>query len=241
MLMKSLAREPDDRFHTAREFGDALASYLFHHQMKVTSYDIANLVKAALERQKSVPPQPLMIDGMIQEELARFTSLDSSVSVPADPSKPFKPNPDGEGARPLVASDFVDPSNWFAGDSEVETAIETVRSSAPPGATMGWFESKSSRPAAEGAAVVPMGPSLIPAPRIQGEDGAPVMTFRPPGATPIAIVNPEEEEPAEQTKRKPKSAAAPAVKSGGSKVALIVVGVVALAGLGVAVGWFLTN
>ena len=85
MLMKSLARKPDDRFHTAREFGDALASYLFHHQMKVTSYDIANLVKAALERQKSVPPQPMMIDGMIQEELARFTSLDS-YGQPARPT-----------------------------------------------------------------------------------------------------------------------------------------------------------
>ncbi|MGB5367813.1 MAG: serine/threonine-protein kinase, partial [Polyangiales bacterium] len=240
MLLKSLAREPDDRFQTAREFGDSLASFLFHHQMKVTSYDIANLVKAALERQKSVPPQPMMIDGMIQEELARFTSLDSKAHMPADPSKPFRLSPDDEGARPLVASDFVDPSNWFAGDSEVETAIETVRSSAPPGATMGWFESKSSRPAAERPAGVPMGPSLIPAPRIKGKDGAPVMTFRPPGAAPIAIVDPKSEKPAEG-KTKQKSEAAPSGKPGGSKVPLIVVGVVALAALGVALGWFLTK
>jgi hypothetical protein len=231
---------PDDRFQTAREFGDALASYLFHHQMKVTSYDIANLVKAALERQKSVPPQPMMIDGMIQEELGRFTSLESGAHLPADPSKPFRLNPDGEGARPLVASDFVDPSNWFAGDSDVETAIENVRSSAPPGATMGWFESKSSRPAAERAAGVPMGPSVIPSRRKQGEDGAPVMTFRPPGASPISIVDPSSEKPPEDANQK-KSEAAAARKPAGSKVALIIAGVVVLAALGVALGWFFTN
>jgi hypothetical protein len=241
MLLKSLSREPDDRFQTAREFGDALASYLFHHQMKVTSYDIANLVKAALERQKSVPPQPMMIDGMIQEELGRFTSLDSTVNLPADPSKPFRLSPDDEGARPLVASDFVDPSNWFAGDSEVETAIENVRSSAPPGATMGWFESKDSRPAAQRRAGVPMGPSLMPAPRTTDKDGAPVMTFRPPGATPISIANPDSQTPAQEEQRKQKSEAAPAVRPGSSKVALIVAGVVALAALGVALGWFLTK
>ncbi len=241
LLLKSLSRKPDDRFQTAREFGDALASYLFHHQMKVTSYDIANLVKAALERQKSVPPQPMMIDGMIQEELGRFTSLDSTVNMPADPSKPFRLSPDDEGARPLVASDFVDPSNWFAGDSEVETAIENVRSSAPPGATMGWFESKDSRPAAQRPAGVPMGPSLIPAPRTTDKDGAPVMTFRPPGATPISIVDPKSEKPAEEKQGAQKNEAARAGKPGGSKVALIVAGVVALAALGVALGWFLTK
>ncbi len=240
MLLKSLSRKPDDRFQTAREFGDALASYLFHHQMKVTSYDIANLVKAALERQKSVPPQPMMIDGMIQEELGRFTSLDSTANIPADPSKPFRLSPD-EGARPLVASDFVDPSNWFAGDSEVETAIENVRSSAPPGATMGWFESKGSGPTAQRPAGVPMGPSLIPAPRTTDKDGVPVMTFRPPGAAPISIVDPGSEKPAEEKQQTQKSEAAPVGKPGGPKVALIVAGVVALAALGVALGWFLTK
>jgi flagellar basal body-associated protein FliL len=67
------------------------------------------------------------------------------------------------------------------------------------------------------------------------------MTFRPPGATPISIVDPGSEEPAEQEQPKPKSLVAPRVKSGGSKVALIVAGVVALAALGVALGWFLTS
>ena len=72
------------------------------------------------------------------------------------------------------------------------------------------------------------------------------MTFRPPGATPISIVDPGSERPAEEEtqkqKQKQKSLPAPvAKKPGASKVALIVAGFVALAALGVAVGWFLTN
>ena len=237
LILKALARDPDDRFRTAREFGDALAGYLFHHQMKVTSYDIANLVKAALERQKSVPPQPMMIDGMIQEELGRFTSLESDANVPIDPSTSFAPQPD-DGARPLDASDFVDPSNWFAGDAEVETAIENVRDSAPAGATMGWFESKDDSVRVQRGAAVPMGPSLNPPARSTGAPGSqPVMTFRPPGATPVSIAAQATSQPAEATQ-----GATPAEKKpGGSKVALIIVGVLVLAAAGVVVGWFLTR
>jgi serine/threonine-protein kinase len=236
LILKSLAKDPDDRFPSAREFGDALASYLFHHQMKVTSYDIANLVQAALERQKSVPPQPMMIDGMIQEELGRFTSLESDGGVPIDPSTTFAVQA-GDGTRPLDASDFVDPSSWFAGDAEVETAIENVRDSAPAGATMGWFESKDSvRSPRPGA--VPMGPSLNPPARSTGAPGAqPIMTFRPPGATPASIPADPGTQPAKATQTD-----APAEKNGGgSKALFVVLGVVALAAVGVATGWFLTQ
>jgi len=237
LLLKALARNPDDRFPTARDFGDALASYLFHHQMKVTSYDIANLVKAALERQKSVPPQPMMIDGMIQEELGRFTSLESDGNVPIEPSTSFAQRPD-DGARPLEASDFVDPSNWFAGDAEVETAIENVRDSAPAGVTMGWFESKDDSVRVRRAAAVPMGPSLNPPARSTGAPGSqPVMTFRPPGATPVSIAVEAGSQPAEPTQ----SPTPAEKKPGGSKVAVIIVGVLMLAAAGVATGWFLTQ
>jgi serine/threonine-protein kinase len=236
LVQKALARRPKDRFQSARELGDALASYLFHHQMKVTSYDIANLVKATLERQKSVPPQPVMIDTMILEELQRFTSLESAAGVPIEASS-FALSPDNEGSRPLDASEFVDPSNWFEGDEDVETAIENVRNSAPAGATMGWFESKDDSVKAPRPAI-PMGPSLNPPARTSTKEGSqPVMTFRPPGATPIAIASEGEDTPSAQV-----SASSPgAAPKGGSKVALIVVGVMVLAAAGVAAGWFLTQ
>ena len=237
LILRSLARDPADRFRTAREFGDALAGYLFHHQMKVTSYDIANLVKAALERQKSVPPQPMMIDGMIQEELGRFTSLESDADVPLDPSTTFALNPD-DGAAPLDASDFVDPSNWFEGDADVETAIENVRDSAPAGATMGWFESKDESVRAPRPAHVPMGPSLNPPVPSSGAPGSqPVMTFRPPGAIPVSVAAAQSSQPTEAAPE----ATPEEPKRGGSKVGFIVVGVLLLAAVGIATGWFLTQ
>jgi hypothetical protein len=206
--------------------------------MKVTSWDIASLVKTALERQKSVPPQPIMIDGMIQEELGRFTSLESSANLPADPSTSFALRPD-EGAHPLDASDFVDPSNWFAGDEEVETAIENVRDSAPAGATMGWFESKDRTVKARRTAALPMGPSLNPPPRSTDVAGSqPVMTFRPPGATPVSIAAQAGSQPAEEDES---GQPAERQQPGGSKVGVIVAGVLVLAALGVAAGWFLTQ
>jgi serine/threonine-protein kinase len=237
LVRHALEKDPADRYQTAREFGDALASYLFHHQMKVTSYDIANLVKVTLERQKSVPPQPVMIDTMIQEELARFTSLDSVAAIPIDPATSFTLSPDNEGSRPLDASDFVDPSSWFDGDEEVETAIENVRNSAPAGATMGWFESKDDSVRVKRPGALPMGPSLNP-PQSRGKEGSqPVMTFRSPGASPISIAGSAEKKPLTTTPEQPVEPK----KSGGPKVALIVLGVLALAAAGVATGWFLTQ
>ncbi len=225
VLMRSLARNPDERFATAREFGDSLAGYLFHRQMKVTSWEIASLVKEALERQKSVPPRPVMIDTMIQEELARFTSLESEADEPIDESSFALHNPK-DGATPLDASEFVDPSQWFEGDPAVEGAIEHVRDSAPAGATMGWLETGASpeHPAVPKAPQLPaMGPSLNPPTPRQTAETGPVKTFHPPGAT--------------------AQAAAPAHAGTPRQKRALGVGVAAalLGALGIAIGWFLTR
>lgn len=143
VIMKALTRDPNDRYQSAREFGDALASYLFGKQLKVTSYDIANLVKEVVERKnRSVKPQEAsIIDRLIQEELLRFTSLDdlSGESTMAVGQTPLSPE-DVAGAQPLDPLGFENPADWFADDAEVADA---VAGAAGPGmrSEPGWRES----------------------------------------------------------------------------------------------------
>ncbi|MCZ6807310.1 MAG: serine/threonine-protein kinase [Deltaproteobacteria bacterium] len=231
LLLKALTRNPEQRFATARDFGDALAGYLFHHQMKVTSYDVANLVKHALDLQKSVPPQPMMIDTMIQEELARFTSLDGPAATPIDEAS-FAIRSGNDGTHPLDASDFVDPSQWFEGDLDVENAIEKVRDSAPAGATMGWLEAGSkddtgsfARPRAG-----PMGPSLNPPSGPKKAAAVPIKTFRPPTA--------RNEQAAPSTTAGAQAGQIQARKTNKSKVVAFMVALVFLGAAAVGAGWF---
>ncbi len=142
VLAKGLAKNPADRYQSAAEFGDALAGYLFSHQMKVTSYDIANLVKATLasgeaETTQSTSGQQSIIDKLIQEELFRFTSLDDISGGGLDIGA--ESNPDtSDGAIPLDAGLFENPAEWFSGDAEVQGALEQATSS---DSDDGWRES----------------------------------------------------------------------------------------------------
>lgn len=84
-----------------------------------------------------------------------------------------------------------------------------------------------------------MGPSLMPPSKAGGEDAAaPVMTFRPPGTTPISI---GKTKPSRQVEESTLDEPIAASKTGGSKVPLIVAAVAALAAVGVVVGWLITN
>ncbi|HEY8432419.1 MAG TPA: serine/threonine-protein kinase, partial [Sandaracinaceae bacterium] len=125
IVMKALTRDPRERYQSARELGDALAGYLFGKQLKVTSYDIANLVKEVLERKNKAakPQEASIIDRLIQEELLRFTSLDDLGSDPLKLGQtPLSPE-DVAGAQPLDPNGFENPADWFANDAEVADAV----------------------------------------------------------------------------------------------------------------------
>jgi eukaryotic-like serine/threonine-protein kinase len=116
ILYKALAREPKERYQSAREFGDALAGYLFSKGLKVTSYDIANLVTSYASKRPLKPTahEQSILNKLIHEEMARFTSIDGDVDG-AQPrvsivSSAFPPE------RPSAT--FENPTTWFTNDSE---------------------------------------------------------------------------------------------------------------------------
>jgi serine/threonine protein kinase len=84
ILGRALTREPATRYPTARDLGKDLTSFLFRFGKPVTSYDIAEVVHAAVAlRKKSQPDQASIIDKLIEEALLEFTSLQDDKAAPA--------------------------------------------------------------------------------------------------------------------------------------------------------------
>ena len=148
VLMRALAKNPDERFMSARELGDALAGYLFSHKLKVTSYDIANLIKEVVDKKKTAvkPQEASIIDRLIQEELLRFTSLDDhkqggqSLSPEDIGAQPLSAD-DVAGARPLDAATFENPADWFSDDDDVIGAVGAAAKQTGTSSEPGWRES----------------------------------------------------------------------------------------------------
>ena len=93
VVRKALARDVEERYQSAADLGDALANYLFSRKMKVTSRDIASLVRdtqVEMMRKRSAEPKDSLIDALILDEMQKMTSL-----VEGEES----PNPGGSGAE----------------------------------------------------------------------------------------------------------------------------------------------
>jgi serine/threonine protein kinase len=107
VVRKALARDPDDRYHSAADLGDALAQFLFSRRMKVTARDIAALVRdtqVEMMRKRSAEPKDSLIDALILDEMQKITSLFDGPGAPQGATS--------QGSMSLDPSAFVDTSNW---------------------------------------------------------------------------------------------------------------------------------
>jgi serine/threonine-protein kinase len=142
VVRKGLARDPRDRFQQAADLQDALAQLLFSRGMKVTSRDIANIVRQVVSERdaaktKSSGPHKSIIDALIQEEILKFTSLDAlGQSSPPVGLQTLSPEPVSNGQSPLDPGSFIDTRGW-ADDLESRPPVEVsepppVKAEPPP-------------------------------------------------------------------------------------------------------------
>src|SRR5262245_3817831 len=121
IVRKALARDATARYQTAGELQESIAQYLFSRGMKITSRDIAELVRgtqAERSRVQGLVANKNLIDTLILEELNKFTSLEdeqnSGVS-PIDGARPLSPEEltgKSPSPRPVDSGPLVDTSSW---------------------------------------------------------------------------------------------------------------------------------
>jgi serine/threonine-protein kinase len=138
ILARALEREMGSRYQDASEFGSEIMKLLFSKQMMVTSYDIARIVKQVAEAEpREVSREVDIIDRLIEDELARLTSVE-------DGDQLF-----GEGAKPILTSELSgmlggeeltgleDPRQWGA-----DLLSETGEFDLPEAMGGAWRESR---------------------------------------------------------------------------------------------------
>jgi serine/threonine-protein kinase len=181
MVMRSLAKEPAQRYPTARDFGKELVRYLFSMAVPISTFDIELLVHGAMrDRQKTRPQQHSIIDKLIEEALLEFTSLKEE--------QPGQPRRDARGPSPLNLGEFEDTSAWInelaANSDRLSAEIhDPMRSSLPPDlftpGNLSALEETAMKPE---PARIPTPAALMSASNAAQQPPAPQRPFVPPGA-----------------------------------------------------------
>ncbi|MCB9562311.1 MAG: serine/threonine protein kinase [Kofleriaceae bacterium] len=170
VVRKALARDPDDRYQSAADLGDALAQFLFSRRMKVTARDIAGLVRDTqmeLMRKRSAEPKESIIDALINDEVAKLTSL-----------VPEHEEGDGEGgagSQSLDPKEFIDTAGWVS-DFGIDVPSSAIprpdaAKAAPPRKDGGG----AARPAKKDTSPRPPGRGVAPPAGHNPEDGLSAM------------------------------------------------------------------
>lgn len=128
IVLKALARDPNQRYQTARDLARDLNKFLFDYGKAVSSLDVGGLVLAAMrekekERAKKRVASGSIIDKLIEEALLEFTSLSEDQKGGAKKA--------GAGAlAPLDIGEFVDPKKWMD-DVKIEGTARPARAAIP--------------------------------------------------------------------------------------------------------------
>jgi eukaryotic-like serine/threonine-protein kinase len=118
IIAKSLARDPQQRYTTARELGIELSKFLFRFGTPVSTFDVAKLVINVMkEKQKTRAPQASIIDQLIAEALLEFTSLGEEKEGGGGGAGPLSFDGQGKLAQKAAvgkpgSKEYVDVGNW---------------------------------------------------------------------------------------------------------------------------------
>jgi eukaryotic-like serine/threonine-protein kinase len=172
IITRSLARDPAQRYPTARALGMELSKFLFKFGVAVSTFDIGTLVQGAMkERQRYRPQQASIIDKLIEEALLEFTSLTDD-KAPLHPSRPIPLPPLMGRDQAPGAGNYL--SSWID-EIAVGTKLENslLHASLPPGLAVGNLAALEDEPL------------TIPAPAPSSRAGASIPAARS-SASPLA-------------------------------------------------------
>lgn len=120
ILHKTLNRDRDKRYHSARELSEELTRFLFSYGKPATTFDLARLVKELVDAQPAPEPlttsQQTVIDLLIQNELEKFISLEERQDLNELNVVGAKPltidDLENQSAASYPAFGFEDPRTW---------------------------------------------------------------------------------------------------------------------------------
>ncbi|MDX2092474.1 MAG: serine/threonine-protein kinase [Kofleriaceae bacterium] len=102
VVRKALARDPDERFRTALDYGDALSHYLFEKGLKVTSRNVAAAVREVkIAKERAASPKQTLIQALIMDEMHKMTSLVAEELA-------------AEKDGPQAPAELVDTKDWMS-------------------------------------------------------------------------------------------------------------------------------
>ncbi|HWO19396.1 MAG TPA: serine/threonine-protein kinase [Kofleriaceae bacterium] len=106
IVRKALARNREDRYETAADFGEALTTYLFAKGLKATSRDVALAVRAVqAARARRASPGAALADALVKDEVHKLTQ-DVADEIATTPRR---------GSQTLSGIDgLVDTKDWAA-------------------------------------------------------------------------------------------------------------------------------